>query len=163
MQYMIAHSQQQKTVENQSKFRHQWQGSQQAVDKKETVSSRQMNTVRSRRMNTAQMLEMWVVAVFNPEVSSLTQKRHPYTWNLNSKRSGDSKNAFLHCGDVSGWWRGQHWGGCISNHLDGHGVWCSVPLALAGLGALLLLQVTPFFVMQLTYNIQDGSCWKWQW
>ena len=32
----------------------------------------------------------------------LIQKRHPYTGNLNSEMPGDSKNAFLHCGDVLG-------------------------------------------------------------
>ncbi len=41
-----------------------------------------------------------VVALFNPETSILIQKRHPYTGNLVSEKSGDSKNAFLHCGDV---------------------------------------------------------------
>jgi len=30
----------------------------------------------------------------------LIQKRHPYTGNLNSETPGDSKNAFLHWGDV---------------------------------------------------------------
>ncbi len=40
------------------------------------------------------------VALFNPETSILIQKRHPYTVNLNSETSGDSKNAFLRCGDV---------------------------------------------------------------
>ncbi len=39
-------------------------------------------------------------ALFNPETSILIQKRHPYTGNLNSETSGDSKNTFLHCGDV---------------------------------------------------------------
>ncbi len=39
-------------------------------------------------------------ALFNPETSILFQKRHPYTGNLNRETSGDSKNAFLHCGDV---------------------------------------------------------------
>ncbi len=39
-------------------------------------------------------------ALFNPETSILIQKRHPYTGNLNRELSGDSKNAFLHCGDV---------------------------------------------------------------
>ncbi len=45
------------------------------------------------------MREVW--ALFNPETSISIQKRHPYTGNLNSETSGDSKNAFLHCGDVS--------------------------------------------------------------
>jgi len=40
------------------------------------------------------------VALFNPKTSILIQKRHPYTGNLNSETSGDSKNAFLHWGDV---------------------------------------------------------------
>ncbi len=33
-------------------------------------------------------------------MSILIQKRHPHTGNLNSETSGDSRNAFLHCGDV---------------------------------------------------------------
>ena len=41
------------------------------------------------------------LALFNSETSVSIQKRHPYTGNLNSETSGDSKNAFLHCGDVS--------------------------------------------------------------
>ena len=41
-------------------------------------------------------------ALLNPEMSLLIQKRHPYTGNLNSETSGDSKNASLHCGDVLG-------------------------------------------------------------
>ncbi len=41
-------------------------------------------------------------ALFNPETSILIQKRHPYTGNLNSETSGDSKNACLHWGDVLG-------------------------------------------------------------
>jgi len=40
------------------------------------------------------------IALFNPEPSILIQKRHPYTGNLNSETCGDSKNVFLHCGDV---------------------------------------------------------------
>ena len=42
------------------------------------------------------------VALFNPESSSCIRKRHPYTGNLNSETSEDSKNAFLYCGDVAG-------------------------------------------------------------
>ncbi len=41
-------------------------------------------------------------ALFNPKTSILIQKRHPYTGKLNSETSGDSRNAFLPCGDVSG-------------------------------------------------------------
>jgi len=41
------------------------------------------------------------VALFHPEMSIFVQKCHPYTENLNSETPGDSKNAFLHCGDVS--------------------------------------------------------------
>ncbi len=40
-------------------------------------------------------------AVFNPKTSIFIQRRHPYTGDLNSETSGDSKNTFLHCGDVS--------------------------------------------------------------
>ncbi len=45
-------------------------------------------------------------ALFNPETSVLIQKHHPYTGILNSETSGDSKNEFLHCGDVVETWRG---------------------------------------------------------
>ncbi len=37
-------------------------------------------------------------ALFDPKTSTLIQKCHPYTGN--SETSGDSKNVFLHCGDV---------------------------------------------------------------
>ena len=40
-------------------------------------------------------------ALLSPKTSVLIQKRHPYTGNLNRETSGDSTNAFLHCGDVS--------------------------------------------------------------
>ncbi len=40
--------------------------------------------------------------LFNPKTSDLTQKRHPYTGNLNPETSENSKNAFLHCGGVLG-------------------------------------------------------------
>ncbi len=40
-------------------------------------------------------------ALSNPKMSIVSQKRHPYTGILNSEMSGDSKNVFLHCGDVS--------------------------------------------------------------
>ena len=36
----------------------------------------------------------------NSEMSSLNWKSNPYTGNLNSEAPGDSKNAFLHCGDL---------------------------------------------------------------
>jgi len=39
-------------------------------------------------------------ALFNPKASVSIQKRYPYTGNLNSESPGDSKNAFLHWGDV---------------------------------------------------------------
>ena len=39
-------------------------------------------------------------ALFNPKTSVLTQKHHLYTGHLNRETSGDSKNTFLHCGDV---------------------------------------------------------------
>jgi len=41
-----------------------------------------------------------VLALFNPEASISTQKRHPHAGNLNSDTLGDSKNVFLRCGDV---------------------------------------------------------------
>ncbi len=40
------------------------------------------------------------LALFNPQTPILIQKRHPCTGNLNSETLGDSKNAFLHWGDV---------------------------------------------------------------
>ncbi len=39
--------------------------------------------------------------LFNPKTSIPSQKRHPCTGKLNSETSGDSKNAFPHCADVS--------------------------------------------------------------
>ncbi len=41
-------------------------------------------------------------ALFSPKTSILIQKRPLYSGNLNSKAPGDSKNAFLHWGDVLG-------------------------------------------------------------
>ncbi len=43
---------------------------------------------------------IFLQALLNPETSILIQKRHSHTRNLNSETPGDSKNAFLHCGDV---------------------------------------------------------------
>ncbi len=40
-------------------------------------------------------------ALLNPTTTISIQKRHAYTRNLHSETSGDSKTAFLHCGDVS--------------------------------------------------------------
>ncbi len=45
------------------------------------------------------MSDVWS-ALFNPKTPILIQKRHPYTRNLNRETPGDSKNAFLHWGDV---------------------------------------------------------------
>jgi hypothetical protein len=42
------------------------------------------------------------VALFNPKMSIVTQKHHPYTGNQNSETPGDRENAFLPCGDVLG-------------------------------------------------------------
>ena len=42
----------------------------------------------------------------NHEMSILIQKRHPYTGDLSRILSGDSKNAFLHCEDVSSSYKG---------------------------------------------------------
>ncbi len=50
----------------------------------------------------AQMVFSSAEALLNPETSVFIQERHPYTGNLNSETSGDSINAFLHCGDVLG-------------------------------------------------------------
>ena len=41
-----------------------------------------------------------ITALFNSKTSIVIQKRHPYTENLNSETSVDSKYAFSHCGDV---------------------------------------------------------------
>jgi len=41
-------------------------------------------------------------ALFHPKTFIWNQKRHPYTGNLASETSGDSKFVFLHCGDVFG-------------------------------------------------------------
>jgi hypothetical protein len=40
-------------------------------------------------------------ALLNTETSNLIQNCHIYTGNLNRETSGNSKNAFLRCGDVS--------------------------------------------------------------
>ena len=40
--------------------------------------------------------------LFNPDISRLNQKRHPYTGNLNSETSGDRTIAFPHEGHVLG-------------------------------------------------------------
>ncbi len=42
----------------------------------------------------------FAVTQLNPKTSILMQKCHSYTGNLNSETPGDSKNAFLHFGDV---------------------------------------------------------------
>ncbi len=44
--------------------------------------------------------QVHLTGVFSPEMFVLIQKRHPYPEHLNSEPSGDSRNAFLHCGDV---------------------------------------------------------------
>ena len=41
-----------------------------------------------------------IIALLNPSMSISIQKCHPHTRNLYSETSGDSKHAFLHCGDV---------------------------------------------------------------
>ena len=43
-----------------------------------------------------------VSALLNQETFILIQKRRPYNGNLNSGTSGDSKHAFLGCGDILG-------------------------------------------------------------
>ncbi len=40
-----------------------------------------------------------MLALLNPETSTLLQKHHAYIGKLNSETPGDSENAFLHCGD----------------------------------------------------------------
>jgi len=40
-------------------------------------------------------------ALSNPKTSISIPKRHPSTEKLNSETSGNIKNAFLHCGDVT--------------------------------------------------------------
>jgi len=43
-----------------------------------------------------------MIALSNPKTSVLSQKRPSYSGNLNSKMPGDSRNKFLHWGDVLG-------------------------------------------------------------
>jgi len=42
------------------------------------------------------------ISLLNPEMSVCIQKRHLYPRNLKRETSGDSKIAFLYCGDVLG-------------------------------------------------------------
>jgi len=49
----------------------------------------------------------WVVtwatySFFESQNLCFNAERHPYTGNLSLETSGDSKNRFLHCGDVIG-------------------------------------------------------------
>jgi len=59
-----------------------------------TVAIAAMKPASSRHMQRTDL------ALVNPENPVLIQKRYPYTGNLNSKMSGDSKNTFFHCGDL---------------------------------------------------------------
>jgi len=67
------------------------------------------------------------MALFNPEMSNLIQKRHPYTGNVNSETPGDSETAFLHWGDTLGSHagllvpepRGRHVSVCMNKWLNG--------------------------------------------
>ncbi len=45
------------------------------------------------------------VALLNSKTCIAIQKHHSYNRNLHSETSGDSKNAFLHRGDVLGVWK----------------------------------------------------------
>ena len=56
--------------------------------------------VDRQAQNATAVLVVDIMALFNPEISVLIQKHHPYTGNLNSETLGDSKNAFLHRGGV---------------------------------------------------------------
>ncbi len=51
---------------------------------------------------TTDALPVYYAALLNPNISKLIQKCHPYTVNLNPETSRDSKNVFLHWGDVAG-------------------------------------------------------------
>ena len=51
-----------------------------------------------------QPFNLFQTTLFNPETCISILKRHPFTGNLNRETSGDSKHAFLHCGDVSVLW-----------------------------------------------------------
>ncbi len=56
------------------------------------------------------------------------QKHHPYTGNLNRETSGDSTNAFVHCGDVSAlthsWLAASRWPAAAACHpAVAPGVW----------------------------------------
>ncbi len=63
----------------------------------------------------------------------LTPKRHPYTGNLNRETTGDSKNVFLHCGDILGQ-QGPHLKGGL-----GYGVGFERLLEVLSAGWLVLL------------------------
>jgi len=43
-----------------------------------------------------------IYSSFHPKTSFMYQKRHPYSGNVNSETSADSKNVFVDCGDDLG-------------------------------------------------------------
>ena len=63
-----------------------------------TIPAMETKQLACNQMHNMQVL----VALFIPETSIIIQKRRPHNGYLNSETPGDSKNAFLHCGDVSG-------------------------------------------------------------
>lgn len=61
-------------------------------------------------------------------------------WQTNAQ-GNISAIAEQYCVGCLGWRGGGGGCGCVTDHLDGHGIRSSAPVALVGLGALLLLQV----------------------
>ena len=56
-------------------------------------------------VSSAPLADIFIVTTVTKYNSSIQsppkkQKKHPHTGNLNSEPSGDSENAFLHCGDI---------------------------------------------------------------
>jgi len=66
------------------------------------VPARSMTYVTGIFISPSILLMAALQILFNPKTSIPIQKRHPYTGNLHSGTSGDSRNAFLHWGDVLG-------------------------------------------------------------
>ncbi len=63
---------------------------------------------------------MYTSGSFQPRNVYSIHKRHPYTGNLNTETSGDSKDAFLHCGDVLVAWTRRRVALVAPDHNDTH-------------------------------------------
>ncbi len=85
-------------------------------------------------------------ALFKTETSILSQKRHPYTGNLNSGTSGDTKNAFLHCGDVS-----------AISHKHPHNLWTNK----VGKAAVTSSVTSSALIFPLPSPYRLPACRKW--